>query len=77
MIELMMALGLVKKVVEKIVLAKKLPTIVYFELIRRFVFSNQRKHYVIIVIVIIDIFHWSLIELSIKYWFLLCTHDRV
>jgi hypothetical protein len=70
----MVALGLVKKVVEKIVLAKKLPSIVDFKLVRRFVFSNQRKHNVIIVIVIIVVFHWRLIELSVENRFLLRSH---
>ena len=74
MVILMVALGLVKKVVEKIVLAKKLPSIVDFKLVRRFVFSNQRKHNVIIVIVIIVVFHWRLIELSVENRFLLRSH---
>ena len=77
MVILMMALGLVKKVVEKIVLAKKLPSIVDFKLVRRFVFSNQRKHNVIIVIVIIVVFHWRLIELSVENRFLLRSHFRI
>jgi len=75
---LMVALGLVKKVIEKIVLVKKFPSIVDLKLVRRFVFSNQRKHNVIIVVVIIVVvLHWRLVELSVKNRFLLHSHFRI
>lgn len=53
--KLMLALRLIQKVVEQIVLAEELPPVFNVKLIRRFVFSNHRKHYVIIVEVVL---HW-------------------